>query len=194
MKVRSRLQRAAALGVGGAVALWLVGFVLFLRAPSVVTIDLPALAPHPAGEHDIAAARFGPTIRVSSYLADVYNQHHPAFLVDQLAHPTRVEKWASNDHDPHPWVEIRWRGRHDISRVVVEHAGSVEDPGLTAHTYTLTCLEAAGVGPTLSVSGNTADVATHRLVCPAAIGLRVDFVPDGPDGLVRVFEIAAWGK
>jgi hypothetical protein len=180
--------------VGSLVALWTLGFVLFLSASSVVTIELTALSSHPAQEHDVAAARFGPTVRVSSYLADVYNQHHPAFLVDERASPTRVEKWASDENDSHPWVEIRWRGLHDITRVVIEHAGSVEDPGLTAHTYSLTCLQPAGRGRTLSVTGNTEPVATHALVCPAASGLRADFTPDGPDAIVRVFEIVAWGR
>jgi hypothetical protein len=191
---RARRLRAILIGAGVVAALWSLGFVLFLSATSVVTIELPVLAPHPAEEHDVAAARFGPTVRVSSYLADVYNQHHPAFLVDERASPTRVEKWASDENDPHPWVEIRWRGLHDITRVVIEHAGSVEDPGLTNHTYSLTCLEAGGRGRTLAVTGNTDPVTTHALACPSAIGLRADFTPDGPDGIVRVFEIAAWGR
>jgi hypothetical protein len=172
---------------------WVTGFALFLRASPIVTVALPALAPHPAGEHDLAAARYGPTLRVSSYLADVYRQHHPAFLVDEREHPTVVEKWASDVGDRKPWVEIRWRGAHDVSRVVIEHAGSVEDPGFTARTYTLTCLTASGRGPVLAVSGNTDSVATHPLACTAAVGLRVDFVRDATD-IVRVFEIAVWGR
>jgi hypothetical protein len=172
---------------------WITGFALFLRASPVVTVALPAVAHHPTAEHDLAAARYGPTLRVSSYLADVYNQHHPAFLVDEQRHPTRVEKWASDAGDRKPWVEIRWRGAHDVSRVVIEHAGSVEDPGLTARTYTLTCLTASGRGPVLAVHDNTDAVATHPLACAAAVGLRVDFELDGAD-IVRVFEIAAWGR
>jgi hypothetical protein len=175
-------------------AVWTIGFVVYLRASSTVTVALPPLAPHPADEHDVAAARFGPTIRVSSYFADVYNQHHPAFLVDERRHPTRVEKWASDPHDAHPWIEIRWRGAHDISHVEIEHAGTVEDQGMTARTYSLTCLVATGRGPTLAVVGNTDAVARHVLQCRTAVGLRIDFVPDVWDGMVRIFEVVAWGR
>jgi hypothetical protein len=180
-------------GVGVLVGSWVTGFALFLRASPVVTVTLPALALHPAEEHDLAAARYGPTLRVSSYLADAFRQHHPAFLVDERAHPTSVEKWASDVGDRKPWVEIHWRGVHDVSRVVIEHAGSVEDSGLTVHSYSLACLTASGKGPALAVTGNTEAVATHRLACSAATGLRVDFDAGGSD-IVRVFEIAAWGR
>jgi hypothetical protein len=173
--------------------LWGVGFVRFLTAPRAVTIALPVLSPHPPGEHDVAAARFGPTVRVSSYLADVYNQHHPAFLVDERQSPTRVEKWASDVGDRAPWVEIRWRGAHDVSRVVIDHAGAFEDHGMTSRAYSITCLTAAGTGPALAVHDNTAQVATHPIDCRAAVGLRVDFAI-GDNDVVRVYEIAAWGR
>jgi hypothetical protein len=175
------------------VVVWAAGFALFLRAPSTVSVELAARFPHPAEEHDLAAARFGPTLRVSSYMADVYRQHHPAFLVDERKGPTRTEKWASDSGDHAPWVEIRWRGVHDVSRVVVEHAGIAEDPGLTVHTYTLTCLTATGRGPSLSVHDNNDAVATHKLECHGAVGVRADFTLDGLD-IARIFEIAAWGR
>ncbi len=185
------VARRVALGAGIA---WIAGFFLYARAPSVVTVELPALDLHPKEAHNLAAARFGPTIHASSYFADVFNQHHPAFLVDERAKPTRVEKWASDPHDKNPWVEIRWRGAHDVDHVVIEHAGDVEDPGATARSYTVTCLMAAGTGPSLHVSDNQAAVATHSLACPAAWGVRVAFVVPSGNDIVRVFEIAAWGR
>ena len=174
--------------------LWCAGLVLFLRSPGIATVTLPTFAPHPTDEHNLAAAIYGPTVRVSSYYRDFSSQHHPAFLVDGRERPTRVEKWASDDGDAAPWVEIKWQGSHHVARVVIRHGGSVEADDTTSRNYRITCLQSPGQSPTLKVEDNADKTAKHDLDCPAALGVRVDFLPNTTKALTRIYEIEAWGR
>jgi len=174
--------------------LWGTGLVLFLRSSRIASVTLPSFAPHPTDEHNLAAAIYGPTIRVSSYYRDFPSQHHPAFLVDGRDRPTTVEKWASDNGDAAPWVEIKWRGSHNVSRVVIRHGGSVESDDMTSRSYRITCMQTSGQSSTLKVEDNTAKRAEHNLGCPAALGVRVDFLPNSKNALTRIYEIEAWGR
>jgi hypothetical protein len=157
-------------------------------------VTLPTFAPHPTDEHNLAAAIYGPTIRVSSYYRDFSSQHHPAFLVDGRESPTLVEKWASDDGDAAPWVEINWKGSHHVSRIVIRHGGSVEPNDTTSRRYRITCLQSSGQNSTLKVEDNIARLATHDLDCPLALGVRFDFLPNTKKELTRIYEIEAWGR
>ena len=174
---------------------WGLGLVLFLRvgAHTPVTVSLPSLEPHPRAEHNLVAYRYGTVLRSSSYFRDRVAQHHPAFLVDGCAHPGLVEKWASDPTDTHPWVELLWTGEREIHRVRIQHAGTVESAELTSQQYMMTCLS-THAPPAFVVDGNTAAVAEHDLHCPGARGLRIDFTPNAPGALVRVFEVEVWGQ
>ena len=193
LRIRWSVARVVGLVVG---LVWLVGLVGFVATPAVFEVELPRRrAQEPAGEHNLAALELGPRIRASSYWADWAAQHHPAFLVDGREHPGLVEKWTSERGDQAPWVEILWREAHDLARVVIHHAGVVEDPGLTSRRYRVACLRGGEPGPAVSVNGNEQPRATHLLACPQARGVRVEFEPneDG-DRLTRVYEIEAWGR
>jgi hypothetical protein len=155
---------------------------------------LPSFAAHPTDLHNLAAAIYGPTIRVSSYYHDFPSQHHPAFLVDGREQPTRVEKWASEDGDASPWVEIKWQGSHHLFRVVIRHGGSVESDDTTSRSYSITCLHTSEQSSPLKVDDNAAKLAEHDLDCPAALGVRIDFVPNTKNALTRIYEIEAWGR
>jgi hypothetical protein len=174
---------------------WGLGLVLFLRvgAHAPVTVSLPILEPHPHAEHNLVAYRYGTVLRSSSYFRDRVAQHHPAFLVDGRAHPGLVEKWASDPTDTRPWVELLWTGDRDIRRVRIQHAGDVESSEYTSRQYDMTCL-CPHPPPALVVTNNTASVAEHDFHCPGARGLRIDFMPNAPGALVRVFEVEVWGQ
>ncbi len=178
----------------GAGALWCVGLALFLRPRRPFAVELPARLPHPSAPHDVAALEYGPTIRASSYFADVFSQHHPAFVVDRRPYPTLEEKWASARGDGSPWIEIRWRGEHAIDEVRIQHAGVLEPADLSARAYRIRCLAASGSTEVAAIAGNTEPRAVHRVDCPRATGVRIDFTPNSAGELTRVFEIEAWGQ
>jgi hypothetical protein len=140
----------------------------------------------------VAAWRFGPTVKVSSYDGHALGPHHPTFLVDEKRNPALLEKWVSAPGDARPWVEVTWREPRHVKRVVLHHAGTREDPRYTLDAYTLTCL---GGGPeSLVVTGNTEKVATHALDCPGARGLRLATQPQHSPTPVRLFELEVWGQ
>jgi hypothetical protein len=175
--------------------IWGMGLALFVGAGAhrPLTVTLPCLEPHPVGEHNLVAYRYGTALRTSSYFRGAGSQHHPAFLVDGRERPTVVEKWASDPTDPAPWIELGWSGDWHVQRVRIQHAGAVEATELTSRQYRIACL-ANRPPPPLQVTDNQAKVAEHQLDCAGARGLRVDFSPGSGDGLVRVFEIEVWGQ
>jgi hypothetical protein len=174
--------------------LWLCGLVLLVSADGHFEVVLPRTRTPPAEFHNFSLWDLGPTIRASSFFADWEAHHHPAFLVDGRTWPSKVEKWTSAERDRHPWVEITWREKHDLERVVIRHAGSVEWEAMTAHCYTLRCLTDGEQGPSLEVMSNQDAVAAHDLVCPQARGLRIEFVPNDSKDIIRVFEVETWGR
>ena len=175
------------------VGLWLYGLGLFVTRRAPFEAELPRRQTPPSELCNLARWDFGPTVRASSFYADWVNHHHPLFLVDGRASPELVEKWASAERDPHPWVEILWREEHTLERVVIRHAGSVEDSHLTARRYRITCLQAGKNGPSVDVDSNTKAVATHDLHCEGARGVHIDFERNGKE-MVRVFEVETWGR
>jgi hypothetical protein len=192
----SRRRRLLCLGAAGVLtAAWGLGLLLFLFAGGhgSLTVSLPSLTPHPPGEHNLVAYQYGVVLRSSSYFRDRYAQHHPAFLVDGRAHPSLVEKWASEPSDKRPWVELLWNGQHAIQRVRIQHAGFVESAEFTVQQYLVTCLSPQAPRP-LVVINNKASVTEHDLRCLVAHGLRIDFTPNAPGALVRIFEIEVWGQ
>ena len=174
------------------VAFWSAGLVRFLLAGvgrDGVTIALPVTTPHPAAEHNLASFRHGPTLRVSSYDNIALSPHHPSFLVDERARPKSVEKWASAPGDPHPWVESTWGAPRALERVVVHHAGAYENAALTLPRYRVVCL--APTPRHTEVSNNDAPMAIHHLPCSDARGVRLEAAGGG---VVRLYEIEAWGR
>jgi hypothetical protein len=177
------------------VAAWLVGAVMFIKADGSVSWTAPVMQPPPAGEHNLAHYSFGSTIRASSYYKDVDAQHHPAFLVDGHPAPTLREKWTSAPSDRHPWIEVRWRQPRTLSYVVIKHAGWREDNQLTLRRYVLTCLHQGSQTPLrVEVRNNDRAIAQHTFFCRQARGIHVDWTPNAPDDLARVFEVEAWGE
>jgi hypothetical protein len=174
---------------------WLVGLHLFLRvgAHSPVIVSLPGLKPHPAGVHNLVDHSYGVQLRASSYFRDRIAQHHPAFLVDGRAQPSLVEKWASDPTDAKPWVELLWTGERGVERVRIQHAGAVESAEYTVRRYVLTCLSPRAPLPVV-VRDNEAAEREHDLRCQGARGLRIDFTPNSPGALVRIFEVEVWGR
>src|SRR6187401_1372287 len=75
--------------------LWLFGMVSFLRADGSMRQSLPRREQPPAGEHNLASYRYGPSLRASSYFRQLAAHHHPMFVVDEQRSPTPTEKWAS---------------------------------------------------------------------------------------------------
>ena len=188
-------RRTIAFALAGVLLIaWSTGFFLFVRRQAVAVVAFPTLETHPAGEHNLVAYRLGTTVRVSSYFRDPFSQHNPAYLVDGRATPTLVEKWASDPGDRHPWVELLWSGKRQVSHLVIRHAGTVESADFTSQEYSLWCLQARPVPPPVVVTDNHAPVAVHALACSGARGVRVRFVPNRPGELVRVFEIEVWGR
>jgi hypothetical protein len=185
------------LGLAVAGGVWLYGLALFVSADGHFEVTLPRRRNPPAELHNLSLWDLGPTIRASSFYADWGSLHHPAFLVDGRTAPDMVEKWASAEHDRHPWVEILWRENHNLERVVIRHAGSVESEGQTADHYTLRCLTAGGYGPSLEVASNHDAVASHNFACAQARGLRMEFTPHNSKDskyIIRVFEVETWGR
>jgi hypothetical protein len=172
-----------------------VGLLLFVfRAPQLET-QLPKRLDHPTSRHNLVAAAYGPSIRASSYHHDVYDQHHPAFLVDRRTQPSTVEKWASRPKDKSPWIELRWHGVHTVESVVLVHAGAFEPTDLTVHKYEIICLRAQGNEvKRVTVQNNVDSTATHTLNCTNAIGVRLELTPNWPGDIVRLYEVEAWGQ
>ncbi|HEX6244721.1 MAG TPA: hypothetical protein VFZ61_27570 [Polyangiales bacterium] len=188
----SPVRRIARWGAASLVLLWLLGLIGFLRADGVVRLSMPRREQPGSGDLNLASYRYGPTVRASSYYREPVAQHHPMFLVDERRSPTIVEKWASTSYDEAPWVEIEWREPRNLERVLIRHAGVREEESLTVRRYTLRCL--GGGDTALEVRDNREQVATHPLRCAGARGVRLEFVPNEPRELVRVFEVEAWGR
>lgn len=172
--------------------LWLAGLVWFVQPPREFFCVFPERVAHPAVMHNLAAFQLGPTLRASSFLSDKDAHHHPAFLIDGRAQPSKLEKWASAPKDKRPWVEIRWRGAKVLGSVVITHAGEFELPELTARSYTVTCLRGDGTSQRWDIAQNSAHIAEHATACRDAVGIRIDFHQYGD--MVRVYEIEAWGQ
>jgi hypothetical protein len=188
------VTRGLRIASGACLALWLAGLVLFVRRDGSIEVVVPRLRMPPAAEHNLAAWDLGPTIRASSYFGEAYTQHHPLFLVDGRASPSRHEKWASAQNDRHPWVEIRWREPRDLSKVVLDHAGMFEEATYTASHYRIVCLRANGTGPSVVEKSNRASRAEYLLACEGARGIRLEVEPSSPDAIVRLYEVEAWGR
>lgn len=180
---------AAGLVAGG----WLIGLVLLVRADGHFEATLPRRQAPLAATHNLSLWDQGPTLRASSYFGDWMSHHHPFFLVDGRPHPELGEKWASAERDRAPWIEILWREPHDLERVVLRHAGTVEAAELTAQTYHITCLLDGADGPKVHVYSNDAAVAEHPLACNGARGVRVRF-DRGGGHIIRLFELETWGR
>jgi hypothetical protein len=185
-------------GLVALAGLWLLGLGRFVRAEPPFSVTLPvtstAAAP-PGDEVDLASWRAGPTVRASSYHRDPFAHHHPAFVVDGRVGPTAVEKWMSAPGDQHPWIEVLWREPHDVSRVVIQHAGQYEADEYTLDRYRLTCLRAPGVTDGgVAITGNRARLAIHPLDCRGARGIRLDGQPRVAGDPVRIYELEAWGR
>jgi hypothetical protein len=183
-----------ALGLALLVGAWLCGFVLFALADGHIEVSLPRKRAPTGRVENLAMWDLGPTVRASSYFADRDSHHHPLFLVDGRDRPSLVEKWASSIHDRHPWVEILWREPHDLVRVVLRHAGSVESQVFTVRRYVISCLMQAGRGPSVLVEDNQDAVAVRALACARARGIRVEFEPNDAGDIVRVYELETWGR
>jgi len=199
--VLARLARrplvCAALAVG---ALWTAGLASFVGASGVFRVKMPRVQAPPLGDHDLAAAVYGPTVRASSFLADWPTHHHPLYMFDERATPSPLEKWVSDPRDHAPWVEVGWREERTLERVVLRHGGSAEGPDTTCRRYRLICLRAAPgarpidpAAPAVDVADNTSDVAIHPLHCEHARGLRVELAPP-PGDVSRLYELEAWGR
>jgi hypothetical protein len=176
-----------------ALAFWLFGAVLFLRADGTVDYTLPRRELPPVGQQNLASYRYGPRLRASSYFRDAQSHHHPMFLVDERGTPSLIEKWASAQRDRKPWLSISWREARTLERVRIQHAGLFESADLSARRYRLRCLSKEGVSGELLVEHNRANVAEHRLACSQVFGLRIDFLQKRAEEIVRVFEVEAWG-
>ncbi len=195
MRPRGPVWKKLGLGVAGLLASgWLFGLVCFVRADGHFEATLPRRGSPAAGVHNLSRWTEGPTVRASSYFGDWQSHHHPLVLVDGRDHPDLIEKWASAERDRHPWLEILWREPHDLERVVLRHAGSVEAAEMTARTYHIECLrEDGGTGPKVDVYSNDAAIAEHPLVCGQARGVRIRFERNG-GGIVRLYEVETWGR
>lgn len=181
--------------MGTLAAAWLVGAVLFLRADGSVSSSLVRKREPPRAEHNLALHTWGPTLRASSYYREAFSHHHPFFLVDARTQPHEVEKWTSGYHDSKPWTEILWREPRQLERVVVYHAGWRENAKWTVRQYRLVCLLDGGErGESVSVTDNSDAVATHRLACSGARGLRIEWTLNEQGDQVRVYEVEAWGR
>jgi hypothetical protein len=173
--------------------LFLLGLARFVAADGVVEYRHPVVGEAPAGVHNLASFRRGSSVRASSVFRAPENLHHPAFLIDEVAAPSLIEKWTTLASDRAPWVEIRWPEPRQLVRVVLRHAGWREGAQDTAHRYRLSCLT-DGAPVEVVVKDNDEAVATHALPCAAARGVRLDIEPNGPGQLVRLYEIEAWGE
>jgi len=191
---RPRRIKVWMLGLAVLGGLWLFGLVSFVAADGHFEVVLPRTRTPPPEFHNFSQWDLGPTIRASSFHADFGYHHHPAFLVDGRATPDIVEKWMSAEPDRHPWIEITWREKHHLERVVIRHAGSVESGAMTVHDYTVRCLTDDGQGPSVQVLSNEAAVASHDLHCAQARGIRIEFVPNDSKDVVRVYEVETWGR
>jgi hypothetical protein len=194
---RARARRLrwviAALALAPA-GLFLLGLIRFVAADGVVEYQRPALGASPAGVHNLASFRRGVHVRASSSFRVAEAQHHPAFLVDEVAAPGLIEKWTTLPGDRRPWVEVRWPEPRQLQRVVLRHAGWREDARYTTRRYRLACLTASGRSEELSVTDNHEPVTEHALRCAGARGVRLDLEPNGPDEVVRLYELEAWGQ
>jgi hypothetical protein len=209
-RARGRRSEHAAQGESGlrfslsrldkSLLLWALGgsmLVLFaaslsglVSADGSLEVRLPRRSASTGSGHNLVASVLGPTIRASSYMGTLYVQHHPAFLVDGSSAPTLTEKWASAKGDRSPWLELLFRGRADVARVVIQHAGAFEFAHFTARNYRLRCLDARGVGPAVAVLNNQLARSEHVLKCSDARGVRIEFnADDSPDRIVRIYEI-----
>jgi hypothetical protein len=186
---RDRMFRGA---IALALGVFLAALVTFSLKHAVLESITLARTAHPPGPHNLASLEYGPTVRASS-MDRVYT-FHPLYVVDGKATPTPMEKWASDAHDEHPWIEVRWDRPRAVTRVVVTHAGAVENAVYTMRNYEIHCLGSAE-GPSMKVTNNIQAVATHPLVCPSASGVHIDFEREpGPREVARVYEVEAWGQ
>ncbi len=192
--VRRGVRALSACVIGVVLMAWCVGLAIFLSGRRKFVTTLPVQKSHPAQYHNLAAALSGPTVRASSYIDEVYPQHHPTFVVDGRNDPTRLEKWASAPSDRSPWIEISWNGTHEVESVNIRHAGSLEDPRLTAREYKILCLPRGTGRRELAVTGNEASLAVHPFECAGSNGIRIQFVPNAKGDSTRVYEVEVWGR
>lgn len=179
---------------GVAFVLLVVGSVRFARQlGGPIELRMAALTGHPATLHNLVAAKYGPSLRVSSAWIELESLHHPAFLVDEHLTPSLVEKWVSDRGDRAPYVELSWGHAKEIRSVVLRHAGVFEHVGFSTGRYTLTCFYRGRQVGKLAVDGPKSGESQHAPPCAAADTLRIDFRPDEGD-VVRLYEVQVWGK
>lgn len=175
-----------------AFGLWLFGLWLFVRSPREFHCVFPTRAVRPTELHNLVAFQYGPTLWASSFLSDKDSHHHPAFLIDGRARPSKVEKWVSRPDDERPWLQIQWQGKKQVRSVVITHAGEFERPELSARSYTLTCLRDGGTRQHWDIAQNRAHIAEHAVPCDGAVAIRIDFHDYGD--MARVYEVEVWGQ
>lgn len=176
------------------IAAGIVAFSLSSRSLPVTDTSWPASEPPRDAEERLnwASLYAGARVRASSW--DNFHSHHPLFLIDGEASPTELEKWASLPATPFPWLEILFSGRHEISELVIRHAGWRETTAYTNDRYTLRCYSGKVLLAEFEVKNNTAPVARHTIACSGADRLRVTFDCTGPVNVARIYEVEAWGR
>jgi hypothetical protein len=177
--------------------MWVIGLIGFIASSGEFRVTMPRQSDPPVGEHNLAAAVWGPSVSASSFISEWPSHHHPLFAFDQRARPDQLEKWASDPRDRRPWIEVRWREERTINRLVIQHAGFVEDPTMTIQRYRMRCLkngEDKSPAVIAEVHQNTEALAVHVFHCTRASGVRLDLEPNSPNDVVRIYEIEVWGQ
>jgi hypothetical protein len=186
-------------------ASWGYGLTLLIRTKGSLVQHVREFQGHPIDTHNLASFRYGPTLSASSYLNDFGQQHHPLFLVDEVAKPSIAEKWASAPRDRSPWVEIRWHEPATLERVRLLHPGPIEGKDTNAKMFTIRCIQSNSrrgknsnqlqSNVSITVYNNAQDdVTENRLHCQNSIGIRIEMKPNRSTDVVRLFEVEAWGQ
>ena len=177
----------------GCALLFLVGLTRFVRTSATFEVALPRTEPNSArgAKTNLVALSTGPVLRASSFDRDVYHLAHPAYLVDGRAHPTRDEKWTPRFDDEAPWIELGFREPHEVSRVLLRHGSDIDKKLRPNKVYRIRCL--GDDAPTLHVTRNKASRSRHKLHCPRATGVRIEFTKTRGKQPV-VYEIEVFGR
>lgn len=191
--IRSLSMRSMLLAGFVTASCFFLGLYRFVWRAEGVNVTVAASRPHPLAFHNLASWQYGPSLRVSSYYKDPLSNHHPIFLVDGHVAPSLQEKWASDEHDLAPWVEIIWHEPRSLERVAIRHAGDIESKQLSLRSYQLECLTRNSHAARLSVSEASPAVAIHDFKCSDATGVRLTAI-SAKGAIVRLYELEAWGR
>lgn len=133
--------------------------------------------------------------RVSASSQDLWGAHHALWAVDGRLGSSDQEKWVSREKDPAPWWMVEWPQPQQVGRVVLHHAGVVEQAGYNTVDFDVQVRVGGEFRTVAEVRNNSETHTTHTFAPVSADAVRVKVLKaDRVNNRARLYEVEVHGS